>query len=310
MIVSIIIDDGSKESREAMALVVVSEAKQKYGNSVDTILNWLIGQPCTSDKSEMPDFILRGSSGVIGVEHFEVSANSVVEFGKWQSPLARASNVLHSFKNGKADLNDVEKEIDRLIKTDEKISYASSVRAFESIFNKHLSKVKTYRKRLSDFGGERLVFLIEMLAWNFVGLTALGNTSFDCNMTEVPLTKEIVDIVSSTDDLDAVVLLYNFYPFHESTVFAFTPQQARGNAVGIEIYEFVGNSELVENNLAKIMNTQANQNENILSDVNRQTIMADCTNAFELISAGKSCIVQTNFYDFLVGNGIVNDKRR
>jgi hypothetical protein len=278
-----IVDDGSKESKKAIALAVATQAKYKFGNGVEKILDWLIGKSCVEGKSEIPDFIINGSSGVVGIEHFEVAANSVMINDKWQSPLAEASMALYNYGNNKP-VPDLDKKLEKHHNTVGNTTYYSSIHVFKDIFEKHLKKAEQYRKRLSVYDANRLVFLVEMLSWEFIGLTAIGKKTFDCNFIKIPLCRDIVDIIATADSVDAVVLLFNNYPNNDSTVFAFTPQQAKDDSIDVEIYEYAGNDE-------------------------KSAIRNVCNKAFNLISSGKSCIVDTRFYNMLIQERLIPDER-
>jgi hypothetical protein len=306
-----IVDDGSKEAKEAVALEVATHSKYNFGKDVDKILDWLIGKSCVEGKSEIPDFIIKSSSGVVGIEHFEVAANSVMINDKWQSPLAEASMALYNFRNNKP-APDLDKKYEKLMNAIDNSTYYSSIRVFKGIFEKHLKKVEQYRKQLSIYNANKLIFLAEMLSWNFVGLTAVGKKTFDCNFIKIPLCRDIVKIIATADSVDAVVLLFNNYPSYDSTVFAFAPQQAKDDSIGVEIYEYAGNDELAESCLRKLINTGISPNEFYISEnfyKERSAIRNVCNKAFNLIRSGKSCIVDTGFYDTLVQGGVIHDAR-
>jgi len=309
---NILTDDGSKGSKEAIALVVAAESKIRFGRDVDNILNWLIGEICTTSKSEVPDFVLKSSAGITGIEHFAIAADSIVKNGRWQSPLAAASMALYNYNQNIGSGIELEREFEKFRNAVNISTYYSSICVFRDIFSKHLKNTERYKQQIITNGGSRLIFLIEMLSWNFVGLTAVGKNTFDCDYNNIPLCRDIVEIISTADDIDAVVLLFNNYPFHDSTVFAFTPQQAKNENIGVEIYEYAGNSEFVETSLNKlfasgISATQFHEVGNY--ETEKAAIKNVCSKAFNLIRTGKSCIVDTGFFDFLVNSGVIPDER-
>jgi hypothetical protein len=309
---SIVIDNGSKESRESIALNIAAQSKTRLGRNANEILGWLIGESCTINKSEVPDFILRSSTGVIGIEHFEIAAGSIKQNGKWCSPLAGASMALHRYDQSIGAANKLEKEFEKFIQAAETSTYYSSIRAFRDIFNKHLKNVGRYRQQIIANGGNRLVFLIEMLSWNFVGLTAVGKKTFNCNEKKIPLCRDIVDIIATANEIDAVVLLFNLHPFQDSTVFAFTPQQARDENIGVEIYEYAGNDEFVESSFGRLKDSGVSMAQFYMAgnfETEKKAIKEVCIKAFNLIRSGKACVVNTGFYDTLINNGVIPDER-
>jgi len=309
---NILTDDGSKESREAIALVVAAQSKIRLGRDVDKILNWLIGEICTTSKSEVPDFILKSSTGITGIEHFEVAADSMEKNGKWQSSLAAASMALYNYNQNIGSAIKLEKEFENFHNAVNTSTYYSSIRVFRDIFNKHLKNTERYKQQIMANGGNRLVFLIEMLSWNFVGLTAVGKKTFDCNHINIPLCRDIVEIIATANDIDAVVLLFNSYPFYDSTVFAFTPQQAKNENIGVEIYEYAGNNEFVESRLNELFASGVSAVQFHIAgnfDTEKTAIKEVCKKAFNFVRSGKSCIVDTGFYDTMVKSGVIPDKR-
>ena len=306
-----IVDDGSKESKEAIALAVATQAKYKFGKDVYKILDWLTGESCVKGKSEIPDFIIENSFGITGIEHFEVAASSIMINNKWQSPLAEASMALYNYRNNK-QVDDLDKKYEKLGNAIINSTYYSSIHAFKDIFEKHIKKVEEYRKKLIVYESNRLVFLVEMFSWNFVGLTAVGKKTFNCDHIKIPLCRDIVDIIATANNVDAIILLFNNYPFYDSTVFAFTPQQAKNDNIGVEIYEYAGNNDLAESYLRKIINIGISPEEFYFSDKHNEAKLAVrnvCKKAINLISSGKSCIIDTGFYDTLAKGGVIHDKR-
>jgi hypothetical protein len=80
----------------------------------------------------------------------------------------------------------------------------------------------------------------------------------------------------------------------------------------VEIYEYAGNDELAESCLRKLINTGISPNEFYISenfDKEKSAIRNGCNKAFNLIRSGKSCIVDTGFYDTLVQGGVIHDAR-
>jgi hypothetical protein len=307
---SIIINNGSKESIEAFALIGSIQAKIKLGKSVERILNWLKGESCTDKKEESPDFILKGPSGVIGVEHFQVTAGSVEKNGKYQS----LPNKLFSLLNKNNGNPNEYKRINELNKQAlEANNYSLSICAFKYNFENHLKNTNKYKERINKYGDCcRLVFLIEMLYWDFTGLTAVGKKTFNCNYGKIPLCKDIVDIISTANDIDAVVISFNLYNQHASTVFAFTPQEAKNGDIGVDIYEYIGYSNSLEKELIKfalngVTPDEIHNHDNYFEII--EAVNNDYKNFQDYILSGKSCIVLTDVYNFLVYNGLIEDKR-
>ena len=219
----------------------------------------------------------------------------------------------YKYWNNKGQYSDIEKSRHRLISAAETSSYASSIRVFKYNFEKHYKKVANYRHRLSEFGGGRLIFLIDMLSWDFIGLTAVGNTVFDCGPENIPLCKDIVDIISTANKIDAVVLLYNLYPFHDSIVFSFTPAQAKSGNIGVEIFEYAGQDEYVKNEIDKAINSGVNR-KNFYASENfkkiKPLVFDECKKAVSLVQSGKPCLINTGFYNTLVNFGVIPDQRQ
>ena len=147
----------------------------------------LIGKSCIEGKSEIPYFIIKGSSGIVGIEHFEIAANSVMTNDKCQSPLAEASMALYNYGNNKPT-PDLDKKVEKHHNTVGNTTYYSSIRVFKDIFEKHLKKAEQYRKRLSLYDSNRLVFLVEMLPWHFVDLTSVEKYVFSYTGSTAPAT--------------------------------------------------------------------------------------------------------------------------
>jgi len=308
----ILTDNGTKDSREAIALITAAQSKIRFGRDADKILNWLIGDICTTGKSESPDFILKSSSGIVGIEHFEISADSIEENGKWKSPLAEVSMALYNYNQNIGSANKLGIEFEKFKNAVYKSTYYSSIRAFRYIFNKHLKNTERYKQQIIAYGGKNLVFLIEMLSWNFVGLTAVGKKTFDCDYNHIPLCRDIVEIIAKADNIDAIVLLFNNYPAYDSIVFAFTPQQARNENIGVEIFEYAGNSEFIESRFTELIASRVKANQfHIVGnyETEKNAIKENCSKACKLICSGKSCIVDTGLYDTLVDYGVIVDKR-
>jgi hypothetical protein len=309
---NILTDDGSKDSKETIALIVTAQSKIRFGRDVDKILNWLIGEICTTSKSEAPDFVLKSSAGITGIEHFAIAADSIMKNGKWQSPLASASMALYNYNQNTGSGIELEREFEKFKNAVNTSTYYSSIYVFRDIFNKHLKNTQRYKQQIIANGGNRLVFLIEMLSWNFVGLTAVGKNTFDCDYNNIPLCRDIVEIIATADDIDAVVLLFNNYPFHDSTVIAFTPQQAKNENIGVEIYEYAGNSEFVESRFNELFTSGISAAQFHIAgnfDKEKTAIKEVCKKAFYLVRSGKPCIVDTGFYDTMVKYGVIPDKR-
>lgn len=309
---TILTDNGFKDSREAIALIVAAQSKIRFGREANKILNWLIGGNCTTGKSEAPDFILKSSTGITGIEHFEIAADSIEKNGKWQSPLAGSSMALYNYNQNIGSAIEFKREFEKFKDAINKSTYYSSICVFRDIFNKHLKNTERYKQQIITNGGNRLVFLIEMLSWNFVGLTAVGKNTFDCDHINIPLCRDIVEIIATADDIDAVVLLFNNYPFHDSLVFAFTPQQAKNENIGVEIYEYAGNNEFVESRINELFASVDNAAQFHIADnlkEEKAAIKEVCKKALYLIRTGKPCIVNTGFYDTMVNIGVIPDKR-
>lgn len=307
---NIIINDGSKEANESLALEMAIQSKNKFGKSADIILSWLSEKSCIL-KEEAPDFILKGSSGVTGIEHFKVSTGSVGKKGKMESLPDKIYTASRRKNEGKPYDQD---KIEATYKQAMLLSnYSDSICAFEYNFNKHLGKVESYKKRLFDeHGGCRLVFLIEMVYWDFTGMTAVGKKTFDWDFDNIPLYKDIVDFVSVANNVDAVVILFNFYPRYSSTVFAFTPQEAKNRSIGVEVYEYIGYGKALEIELIKMHNDGVTPdkiptNKNF-EELNK-AIDDSCKKSQEYICSGKSCIVPTFVYEIMVDNGLIKDNR-
>jgi hypothetical protein len=307
---SIIINNGSKESIEAFALIRSIQAEIKLGKSVGRILDWLKGESCTEKKEESPDFILKVNSGIIGIEHFQVTAGSVENNGKYQSLPDKLFSMLNK-NNGIS--NDHERFNDLYKQAMEANNYFFSIGAFKYNFENHLKNAEKYKERMNKYGYCRLVFLIEMLCWDFTGFTAVGNKTFNCDYEKIPLCKDIVDIISTAYNIDAVVILFNHYHQCNSTVFAFTPQEARNEDIGVDIYEYIGYSESLEKNLIKLTLDGVTPDgiyahENYMDIV--ETIKKEFKISQDYIRSGKSCLVATCVYDMMVYNGLAEDKRR
>jgi len=306
-----IIYDGSKFSKERNALLLAIESKNKLGKSAENIINRLRGQSFTEEKSEAPDFILKSSSGVTGIEHFQVSTGSVKKKDNWQSLPDEIKAVLNNCDD-KQYINDKTKR--KLRQAMEATRYPASIDTFRDIFNKHLEKAKIYKKNICKYGGDHLIFFIEMLFWDFIGLTAVGKKTFNCNYDNIPLSKEIVDIISVADDVDSVIIFFNYNPYHHnSTLFAFTPTEARNGEISEEIYEYVGYDESLEKKLIKlscdeISTDKINTIDNYFELCNEVT--EDCKKSQAYILSGKSCLVNTFTYDMMIYKGIIDDKRK
>jgi hypothetical protein len=302
-----IINSGSKEIDENFALAIATQSEIKLGKSVDKILGWLRGKPCTNKKTESPDFILNSSSGVVGIEHFKVSTGSIEKRGKWYS----LPDEIYGASKG--EHCDHEKTEETYKKAMVATRYPSSICTFKSILEKHLKHTKEYKEHISNYGGDRLVFLIELVHWDFIGLTAVGKKTFDCDYDNIPLCKDIVDSISEATDVDAVVILFNFYPYHNSTVFAFTPQEAKNGDIGEEIYEYIGYDESLEEKLIKLSCDGVLANE--LCDIDNyheltNAVMENFEKSQLCIRSGKSCLVVTCVYDMMMDKGLVYNKRK
>jgi len=278
--------DAFKEGGEINALCLAVHSKIRFGKDAEEIIGWL---NCESSKMleleppKVPDFVLIGQSGVVGVEHFLVEAGSYIDKnGNCQAPITAMARVLDSAvkrnargaeenknwfeyvkENGELNSNKTmeylnwvnntikdsgrnDKEVDKMSQRIEKSAsdrtYTSSMEVFKYHFENHLKKVDNYRQRHIQYGNIRIVFLIEMRSWHFEGLVAVGKEIFECRNDRVPLCKDLVDIVASANEIDAVVILFNLFPFNEPIVFAFTPQQAKNMDIGVEVYEYAGRS--------------------------------------------------------------------
>jgi len=305
-------DNGSKESREAIALLLAAQSNHRYGTDVEEILSLLTEESSIIDRSDAPDFIIRNASGTIGIEHFEVAADSMIIDGKFQSTLAGASKALYEYNQNIETNKDLEKEYKKFFSAIESSTYYSSIHAFKRNFEKHLKNAGRYKQNLIGNGYKKLFFLIEMLSWNFVGLTAVGNESFDCDINNIPIFQDIVDIIATAIEIDAIILLFNNYPFYDSTVFAFTPQQATYNNIGVEIYEYAGNSEYVESVLRDLPKSgigleQFHTPDNYEKE--KEAIKDVCKKAFSLIHSRKPCVMDNGFYETLVKSGVIPDRR-
>jgi hypothetical protein len=285
------------------------KSKNKLGKSAAIILGSLRGESCTKEKVESPDFILKGTSGVIGIEHFQVTATSYMRKGKWQST---PDEIYHTLCNNKGKHYDRETIENTYKKGMKENRYSSSIQVFKSSFENHLKKAKEYKKNICKYGGDHLVFLIDVLYWDFYGLTAVGNKTFNCDYVNIPLCKDIVDIISDANNIDTVVIMFRFDSTHDSTVFAFTPQEAKNDDIGVEVYEYIGYGESLESELIKLScnGVTADKTYNIdnyfklLTTVEKnKKEIKDC------ILAGKSCIVPTSVYDEMAYKGLIDDKR-
>ena len=308
----------SNKSDEFFALEMAIRSKTKLGKSADSIFNWFGKKSCILQKGESPDFIIKDSSDVIGIEHFQVSTGSVMKKGEMQSLPNVIDSALRRKNKGKS-FNGV-KTANTYKQAMVASNYSDSICAFEYNFNKHLEKVGSYKKRLCDeYGSGRLIFIIEMLFWDFTGLTAVGEKTFDWGFDNIPLSKDIVDIISEANNIDAVVILFNFEPDHDSTVFAFTPQEAKNGDVGVEIYKYVGYGEQFEKELIELVaHLNGVQCDSILTDIfSKAGNPAELTIAAkeiyqksrELILSGQPCLVATCVYDMMVRDGFIEDKR-
>jgi len=196
------INNESKIANENIAIVTAIQAKYKFGKSSNIIMNWLMSESCSIEKNESPDFIIKKSSGVIGVEHFQISASSVKKKGALQSLPNELFSVLKD-KNRNYKQETKDNLMKQALSTN---NYHNSIQAFKIIFEDHLLKVKKYRENLSNYENVKIVFLIEMLFWDFVGLTAVGENTFNCDFNNIPMCKDIIDIISNANEINAVVI--------------------------------------------------------------------------------------------------------
>lgn len=299
----------SKEWKEKFALEMAIQAKIKLGKSAAIILGSIIGESCTKEKGESPDFIIKGTSGVIGIEHFQVTATSYMKKGKWQST---PDEIYHALYNDKGEHYDRETIMNTYKKGMKENRYSSSIKIFTSTFDNHLKKAEEYKKNICKYGGNHLVFLIEMLYWDFSCLTAVGNKTFNCDYVNIPLCKDIVDIISDANNIDAVVILFRFDSTYDSTVFAFTPQEAKNGDIGVEVYEHIGYNESLESKLIELSCNGVTADK--IFDIDNYfelctTVNEDIKRSKNCILSGKSCIVPTFTYDDMVHKGIIVDKR-
>ena len=298
------VDDGSKESKEAVALHVALTAKNKFGRDARQIVDLLTGSQYGSEKSESPDFLLKYGSDIVGVEHFEVTADTLEQrSNKFQSQISRVARIHYELGRGKKQFSDLECGMQEFIAQASNSNYLTAIRAFEYVFEKHKKKIPKYHENVESVGGSRLVFLVEMIGWTFPNLVAVGESSFNWEIDRIPLTKDIVDIAASADELDAVILLFNNYPFHDSTVFAFCPRDARSGTIGAEVYEYAGYDDEINNALARIAKEGIDAQEfwNSIGGQALRTKIDDSNfNAMDLLKKKVPCIIESGLYNSLI----------
>jgi hypothetical protein len=232
--------------------------------------------------------------------------------GAMQSPMSGAVSALYKYRNNKSNIENFQKSVNLAYDNLSRLTYNNSMKAFKYIFEKHIQKAENYKKHTSHFGGNRLVFLVDMYGWFYSGLTAVGTKTFNCDDRNIPLCRDIVNIIAKADDIDAVVILFNTNPNYYPTVFAFTPKQAKNNDIGIEVYEYAGDSVYVESFKLKLKDGTISNDDFVLKDnylSEKAVMLTECDKAFNMIQKGQSCLVKTSFYDTLVLNGIICDNR-
>ena len=191
---------------------------RKYFNSLVPICN----ENLKISQSERPDFIGILGDYSYGIEHFLVDFCNDGTNNNQSESMRANRDVMDTYKkyhdpevgtikdtNIVSATQDIEDELNKIINISLSFDYGKYVEAFRRVFKHHYSRVNDYlSNKLIKGNITKIGFLIELHCDTTLMHAVYNNATVTFKGTHkaFPLTKEIVDLISTATELDFVIV--------------------------------------------------------------------------------------------------------